>query len=139
MEILTVRRSSKLLLMLLCVTAISWINPLKSAEPPQLEAGKGMVVFYRSSKFAGGAVRFNLNHAEGSIGQLLSGTWLYKSVDPGSHTFWSQAISQDSITITVEAGETYYVRGEVKMGVFVGRPRFTQVSEQEGLKGLAEF
>jgi hypothetical protein len=83
------------------------------------------------------AIRFDLNHAEGFMGQLLNDTWLYKSVEPGAQTFWSQVISQDAITIPVEAGKTYYVKGVVKMGVLAGRPTFVQVSEQEGLKDLA--
>ena len=127
----------KILLVLAFFNANFWINPARSAELPALEAGKGMVVFYRIGKFGGGAIRFNLNHNDGYIGQLLNDTWLYKSVEPGAQTFWSQVISQDSITINVEAGNTYYVKGVVKMGVFLGRPTFTQMSEQEGLKDLA--
>ncbi len=130
-------QSIKFLLVLACLSANFWIDPVRSAELPALEAGKGLVVFYRLGKFSGGAIRFNLNHSEGNMGQLLNDTWLYKSVEPGEQTFWSQAISKDSITINVEAGKTYYVKGVVKMGVFVGRPTFTQMSEQEGLKDLA--
>ena len=130
-------RSIKYLLVLAFVSANFWISPVKSAELPRLEDGKGLVVFYRLGKFGGGAIRFNLNYAEGFMGQLLNDTWLYKSVEPGAHTFWSQAISQDSIRISVEAGKTYYIKGVVKMGVLAGRPTFLQVSEQEGLKDLA--
>lgn len=131
------QQSIKLLLVSAFICVNFWINPVSSADLPRLEAGKGMVIFYRLGKFGGGAIRFNLNHAEGFMGQLLNDTWLYKSVEPGEHTFWSQVISQDSITIRVEAGKTYYVKGVVKMGLVVGRPTFTQVSEQEGLKDLA--
>ena len=128
--------SSKLLLLVFISTSF-WINSATPAELPQLETGKGLVVFYRLGKFGGSAIRFNLNHAEGFMGQLLNDTWLYKSVEPGAQTFWSQVISQDSITISVEVGKTYYVKGVVKMGVLAGRPTFVQVSEQEGLKDLA--
>jgi hypothetical protein len=130
-------RRIKFLLVLAFISANFWIYPVKSAELPRLEAGKGLVVFYRLGKFGGGAIRFNLNHSEGFIGQLLNDTWLYKSVEPGAPTFWSQVISQDSITISVEAGKTYYVKGVVKMGLIAGRPTFVQVSEQEGLEDLA--
>ncbi len=102
-----------LLVPAMAVLALS-INPGTAADLPQVEDGKGQVVFYRTNKFAGGAIRFNLNHASGTLGQLLRGTYLYKSVGPGEHAFWSQAISQDSITIVVEAGKTYYVEGVVK-------------------------
>ena len=128
--------SNKLLLLVFVSTGF-WINSATPAELPQLETGKGLVVFYRLGKFGGGAIRFNLNHSEGSIGQLLNDTWLYKSVEPGAHTFWSQAISKDSITISVEAGRTYYVQGVVKMGLVAGRPTFIQVSDEEGLRDLA--
>ncbi|MCZ6798820.1 MAG: hypothetical protein O7F15_03520 [Gammaproteobacteria bacterium] len=130
-------KSIKFILVLACFTANIWISPARSADLPQLEVGRGLVVFYRLGKFGGSAIRFNLNHSEGFMGQLLNDTWLYKSVGPGEQTFWSQVISQDSITIMVEAGKTYYVKGVVKMGVFAGRPTFIQVSEQEGLRDLA--
>jgi hypothetical protein len=128
---------AKKLLLLVFILAGFWINSATPAELPQLESGKGLVVFYRLGKFGGAAIRFNLNHTEGFMGQLLNDTWLYKSVEPGAQTFWSQVISQDSITISVEAGKTYYVKGVVKMGVLAGRPTFVQVSEPEGLKDLA--
>jgi len=61
------QQNIKLLLVLICVNF--WINPVSSADLPQLEAGKGLVVFYRLGKFGGVAIRFNLNHAEGFMGQ----------------------------------------------------------------------
>jgi len=131
------KQSITFLLVSVIICASFLINPVRSADLPELETGKGMVVFYRLGKFGGGAIRFNLNHAEGFMGQLLNDTWLYKSVEPGAHTFWSQVVSQDSITISVEAGKTYYVQGVVKMGLVAGRPTFIQVSEQDGLKDLA--
>jgi hypothetical protein len=113
-----------------------FFTPVFASDLPEVEPDKGLVIFYRMSSFKGGAIRFNLNHSEGSIGQLLSGTYLYKHFDPGEHTFWSQAISQDSITLKIEAGKKYYVRGDVMMGLFAGRPKFTQVSESDALTDL---
>ena len=127
----------KKLLLFVFISASLWISSATPADLPQLETGKGLVVFYRLGKFGGGAIRFNLNHSEGFMGQLLNDTWLYKSATPGEHTFWSQAISQDSITIKVEAGKTYYVKGVVKMGLVAGRPTFIQVNDEEGLRDLA--
>ena len=124
-------RDIKFICVLAMAGAMVWISPVKSANLPEVESDKGLVVFYRNSKFTGGAVRFNLNHSEGYVGQLLSGIWLYKSVAPGDHAFWSQALSKDSIMIKVEAGKTYYVKGEVKMGVLVGPP-FISPGERSG-------
>ena len=110
-----------------------------AANLPEAKNDKGLVIFYRPSAFKGKAIRFNLNHTEGSLGQLLSGTYLYKYFEPGEHKFWSQAISQDSITINVEAGKKYYVKGEVGMGIFAGRPQFTQMSESDALADLEQL
>ena len=110
-----------------------------TASLPTAKPDKGLVIFYRVSAFKGKAVRFNLNHAEGTLGQLLSGTYLYKYLDPGTHSFFVQGVSvdgQDSITVNVEAGKTYYVKGEVLMGWPAGRPKFTQMSESAALADL---
>jgi len=66
----------------------------------------------------------------------LSGTFLYVYLKPGEHKFWSQVISQDSITINVQAGKKYYVKGDVLMGAFAGRPRFIHMPEAEALADL---
>ena len=106
---------------------------------PSPDAGKGLIVFYRPASAAGAAIRFNINHSDGYVGQLTSGAVLFRQVNPGPQTFWSQVISQDAITINVSAGQTYFVRGDVLLGVYAGRPKFTQVSPEQGRRemGLA--
>ena len=134
-----IRTGGIMTVLFLVVSISAWSAPAFASEPPEAKQDKGLVMFYRNSAFKGGAIRFNLNHAEGGLGQLLSGTYLYRYLEPGQHTFWSQAISQDSITLDMEAGKIYYVRGDVQMGVFAGRPRFTQVSESEALAELEKL
>lgn len=120
---------------LIIITFIS--TPLSSAaQIPQADPDKGLVVFYRLKSFKGGAIRFNVQHAEGVVGTLGSGTFLYKYFEPGQHQFWSQVISQDSISLTIEAGKIYYVKGETQMGVYAGRPKFTLVSDSQGKADL---
>lgn len=111
----------------------------EAAEIPQAKEGMGLVVFYRESGFSGGAVRFNLNQGQEPIGALNSGTVLFRDVEPGQHTFWSQAISKDSISIDVVAGKTYYIKGVVKMGLVVGRPQLSIASEAEANPSIAKM
>ena len=102
----------------------------------------GTVIFYRPSSFAGAAVRFNIHHAGRHIGQLLSGSKIELQVPPGEHHFTTSAPSldgQDSITVFVEAGKTNYVKGNVRMGWPVGRPKFTLMSEGEAQSELAQI
>ena len=61
------------------------------------------------------------------------------TVEPGSNTFWSQVISSDSITIEVEEGKTYYIKGTTKMGVVAARPKFNLVDEKKALKELKKL
>ena len=110
-----------------------------SAEIPEADPDKGLVVIYRVKNFKGGAVRFNVHHSDGVIGTLTNGSVLYTYLEPGQHTFWSQVISQDSVTLTVEAGKIHYVKGETKIGIHAGRPRLTQVSENEAKAELAKL
>jgi hypothetical protein len=113
--------------------------PSSAAEVPQADSDKALVVFYRVKAFKGGAIRFNVQYSEGLIGTLGSGTYLYKQLEPGQYQFWSQVISQDSITLSVEAGKTYYVKGEAQMGVFAGRPKFAEVPESQAKADLAKM
>ncbi len=115
------------------------ISPAESQDLPQVKEDKGLIIFYRASAFKGGAIRFNLNHGQEPIGALKSGTTLHRYVEPGQHTFWSKAISQDSVTLDVVAGETYYIKGDVQLGLVAGRPRLTVVPESEAKAALAKL
>ena len=129
------------LILVVCFTIIVGSLSVSSsaAEVPQADSDKALVVFYRVKSFKGGAIRFNVQYSEGLIGTLGSGTYLYKQLEPGQYQFWSQVISQDSITLNVEAGKTYYVKGEAQLGVFAGRPKFTQVPESQAKADLAKL
>jgi hypothetical protein len=110
------------------VTAI----PGSPAGAAAMGPGEGLVVFTRDDKFAGKAVRFNMN-VNGQTGyQLLAGSTVEIALPAGTHTFSSYSPSldgQDSITIDVKEGWTYHVEGYVRMGWPTGRPKFRFVSE----------
>lgn len=111
----------------------------EARDLPKAKEGKALIIFYRESSFKGGAIRFNLNSDQGVIGTLPSGSMVYRHVDPGQHTFWSQVISQGSVTLDVEAGETYYIQGVVKMGALAGRPRLNVVPESKAKAAIAKL
>ena len=111
----------------------------QSTELPQVKEDQGLIIFYRASAFKGGAIRFNLNHGQEPIGALKSGTTLHRYVEPGQHTFWSKVISQDSVTLDVVAGKTYYIKGVVQLGLVAGRPKLTVVPESEAKAAIAKL
>lgn len=114
-----------LLAFLALTTQGSYAEPINQ----EVRKDKGLVIFYREKAFKGGAIRFNLNQGQEPIGALPSGSTLQRYVYPGQHTFWSEAISKDSVTVDVVAGQTYYIKGVVQMGVLAGRPKLSIVPE----------
>lgn len=111
--------------------------PVSAAEVPAAMPDKGLIIFYRTGRLRGAAISPYVNHAQGPLGQLFNNSHVYKYLDPGSHTFWSQVISQDAIMIFVEAGQTYFVKAEIRMGWYAGRPKFYQVPEAKGRSQMA--
>lgn len=121
------------------LASTGWSGSANATTVPAVQPDKGLVIFYRPKKTAGSAIRFNVNHPQGSMGSLNNGTMLYQYFEPGVLQFWSQVISQDGITLNIEAGKTYFVRGDVQMGVFAGRPKFTPVDEARGRTDVSKL
>ena len=114
--------------------------PALSDNTPMAQPENGQVVFYRPSRAKGAAIRFEIHDSsKGSIGALSNGTVIRKDLEPGGYTFSVRAPSvngSDSITLHVEAGKVYYVKGEILWGWPAGRPKFTRMSGTEAQKEL---
>ena len=125
-------------------------EPAKSPAPPSVSAapaaaapaadsvpvpeqGKGMVVFYRPSGFAGAAIGFIVREGTTELGKLRSGKYFVLQVAPGKHTYVVHSEAKDELTIDVDAGETYYIEGEVGMGILVGHPHI-KPSDKSGFE-----
>lgn len=118
-------------------------TPALTADIPAAQPDKALVIFYRNSSIKGKAIRFEINDSgKRSIGTLRSGTIIHEYLEPGEHTFMVRSPSvdgQDSITLNVEEGKAYYVKGEILWGWPAGRPKFTQKSESEALADLEKL
>lgn len=100
---------------------------------------QALVVFFRAKKFSGGAIQFNVKDSDKHYGQLKNGTIMKVYTEPGEHTFFSQVISSDAITLNLEAGRTYYVQGSVKVGALAGRPKFNEVDEKKAMREISKI
>jgi hypothetical protein len=119
---------------ILALAVFAGFLSLDAATPgyAQSSPAQGTVIFFRSDKFGGKAVRFNLSQNGQSLGQLLAGTEIVRTFDPGTYTFVASSTSVDGIdqiTLNVQAGVTYRVEGKVMMGWPVGRAKFAGVTE----------
>jgi len=108
-------------------------------KPEQYSPGdKGTVYIYRESKMIGGAVSYTV-HANGMpLAKLSSGSYFVYHAAPGEVEFSAQTEAKTSVTVDVKAGEVYYVKGSVGMGVFVGYPHLLLVSSGVGEKEIVE-
>ncbi|MGJ7902304.1 DUF2846 domain-containing protein [Lysobacter sp. 1R34A] len=92
------------------------------AAPP---AGKGQIVFFRPPKFVGGAVGYKVREGAVELGKLRSGKYFVVAVEPGAHEYTVHSEAKDILNMEVEAGETYYVKGTVTIGILAGRPNLS--------------
>ena len=128
-------RSLSILLLGLIITLGIGITPGSSALAAEAGPGEGLVVFDRKSSMKGKAIQFNIEQDGRPIGQLRSGTTIEVPLAPGSYNFTVRAPSldgQDFLSINVEAGWTYYVKGEILWGWPTGRPKFQLKSSSPG-------
>ena len=98
--------------------------------------GKGQIVFFRPSKFAGGAIGFKVREGDNELGKLRSGKYFVANVEPGTHSYVVHSETKDVLTMEVEAGETYYVQGTITMGFMAGRPNLSP-SDQATFDGMS--
>lgn len=117
----------------------SSFGPSLAADIPEPQADKALVVFYRAKSMKGAAIGFNVKQGSAAIGTLASGTVFHRYVDPGQHTFWTEVISQDSVTIDAQAGKTYFIEGISRIGLVVARPQLRLVEEAEARAALASL
>ena len=100
--------------------------PTGIASPPE---GKGQVVFFRESKFVGGAISYKVREGDTELGKLSNGSYFVYVAEPGAHAYTVHSEAKDVLNLEVEAGETYFVSGGVSMGVFAGRPNLSPSSQ----------
>lgn len=108
------------------------VLPWPAAVYAQSGPDQAQVIFHRPDKIKWKATRFNIEQDGRPIGQLRAGAEIALSLDPGTYTFTTTAKSLggvDYLTLSVVAGKTYRVKGEVLASWPVGRPKFTNVSE----------
>lgn len=94
--------------------------------PPADQAG---LYIYRDS-FAGQGLKKTLKVDGEVIGETANRTYFYRLVTPGSRVIATESeFSDNTINLLAVAGQNYYVRQSIKMGVFVGGAKLEVVPE----------
>lgn len=111
---------------------------------PQFEAATGvpadraLVYVYREAGFVGGGLAYMVRANDVEISTLPAGGYFVYHAVPGEIEFSAKTEARTSVTIDAETGKTYYIKGTVGVGVFVGHPHLTVVPNDVGAKEIAE-
>lgn len=111
-------------------------KPVTPATVPT-SAPEATVCFYRSSSLVAAAIHPSLFIDGANIGSLGRGQKFTYTVSPGKHRIRSTA-KDSGIDLDAKAGETYYVRLNLKMGFLKGRGTVTLMNSQQGENELAK-
>jgi len=119
------------------LSATTWAAPALASEStpepvivPAPAAGKGQVVFFRKSGFAGSAISCAVAENGTKISSLPPGRFFILSTEAGHHTFSVSSDAKDEVFFDVKPGQTKYVSCHVEVGFWVGRPKLEAVLEE---------
>jgi hypothetical protein len=87
---------------------------------------------YRNT-FGGQALKKTLTIDGKVIGETANKVYFYTQVAPGAHKLSTESeFSDNDIELITEGGKNYFVEQTIKLGLFVGGAKLTQVSDEEG-------
>jgi hypothetical protein len=100
-------------------------------------ADKGTVYIYRD-EIMGSAIKMPLLVDGISVGDTGPKTYLEVALPPGTHSVTSKTEKDVTISLDVQAGKTYFIWQEVKMGMWAARSQLHIVDEAKGKKGVLD-
>jgi hypothetical protein len=97
----------------------------------QPQATTATICFYRPHRFEGAALKPPILVDEVDVAHLHNGDAVQVTVNPGTHQIHSNDKST-GIELDAKAGQTYFVRVDIKAGAWKGHGQITLIDPQEG-------
>lgn len=104
----------------------------------QIPQEKGVVYVYRPDSFVGAAVHYDVYAGDIKLCDLVRGGYCSYLARPGELEIWGKTEAKGSVTVDVKAGQEYYVKGGLSVGVLVGHPNLTIVDKSVGEQEIKE-
>lgn len=111
----------------------------QSAAQPPVKPDKALVYVYRDSKFMGAGRLAKVDDNGQQVGVLGNGNYIYFYVAPGLQTFYVALGVVQPITLTCEAGKTYYLHYSTHDSTFVGNTTFQVVTKETALTAMQDM
>jgi hypothetical protein len=97
----------------------------------------GLVYIYRPMSPIGSGVSYEVRADGVPLVTLLSGEYFVYYAQPGEVEFSARTESTSAITVDIKAGQTYYLKCTLSVGITVGRPQLVIVSPAIGESEVA--
>jgi hypothetical protein len=95
-------------------------------------ADKAVIYVYREAGLVGAAVAYTVRVNGAEVAKLPAGGYFPYYATPGEVEFSAQTEAKTSVTIDAKAGQSYYIKGTIGVGVFVGHPHLVVVPNEIG-------
>jgi Protein of unknown function (DUF2846) len=92
---------------------------------------------YRN-EILGSAIKMTVLIDGVSVGDTVAKSYIFKTLPAGDHTITSKAENDNTLPITMQAGQVYFVWQEVKMGALYARSKLHLVDEATGEAAVKE-
>lgn len=120
-----------------CATGAKYTEMASSI--PTLKPGEGRVYFIRTSSMVGGALQPEIRLNGQPVGVSQSGGFFYVDRPAGNYVAAASTETEKTLSFTLAAGETKYVRSSVSLGVMVGRLILELETPEKGKAELANL
>jgi hypothetical protein len=108
------------------------------ASEPAVSPDQGRIYFYRESSFAGMALEPSIRIDGFTVGESSSGDYFYVDRLPGTYTVSTKTEKDETLSVTLAAGQTIYVKTEVSMGFLVGHVSPELVANDQAAGEIAD-
>lgn len=129
-----------ILVMLLSACASVPMAPMEQdakAKTFMTPPDRATLYIYRNESM-GGAVPMTVSVNGRMVGQTAAKTYFHFNVVPGVYDIESHAENTSTLTLTTQAGKSYFVWQEVKMGLWMARSLLQLMDEKTGRAGVME-
>jgi hypothetical protein len=105
---------------------------------PSVKAGEGRLYVYRESSMLGAAIQPSVLVNGKVVGQSKPGGFFFVDLPPGPVEVSTSTEVEKKLSLTLDAGQTRYVRTVIGFGLLVGRVYPELVDNAAGAKAVAD-
>ena len=102
-----------------CATGVKYQE--MASTIPAVKPDQGRVYFFRSSTMFGAAIQPEIRLDGQVVGESKPGGFFYVDKAPGNYLATTTTETEKTLSFTLAAGETKYIRTSPSFGVMVGR------------------